>query len=230
MVGSFLGVLVERLPQGQSVIAARSHCANCAAALKWRDMIPLISMPLLQGKCRNCGAQIPAHLIRIELAATVCGVVAVSLGLGPMEMTLTALFLWALVALFYCDLLYFRLPDPLTAVLFVLGIGLAMGDPAQGLIDGLLSAALASGAFLLIRWAYALVRGREGLGLGDVKLMAGIGAAVGWAGVPLVTLIAALLALVVIAAESLRGNLPKGDAPVPFGSYLCAAAAFVIVM
>ena len=229
VVGSFLGVLVERLPQGLA-ITKRSHCASCGRALRWCDMIPVISVVLRRGACRSCGAGIPGHLIRIELAAALVGVVAVSLGVGQAEMVLTAMFLWTLLALFYCDLLYFRLPDPLTAALFVLGMGLAINDPAQGFAEGLMSAGLAFGAFLLIRWAYALLRRREGLGLGDVKVMAGIGAAVGWAGVPLVTLIAALLALAVIAIDTLRGTVPKGDAPVPFGSYLCVATAFVLVM
>jgi leader peptidase (prepilin peptidase)/N-methyltransferase len=193
-------------------------------------MIPLISGLMLKGKCQSCGAHIPGHLIRIELAATLAGMIAVSLRFGAVDMVLSATFLWVLVALFYCDLLYFRLPDPLTGALFVLGLGFALIDPARGVAQGLLSAGLASGVFLLIRWAYALLRGREGLGLGDVKVMAGIGAAVGWAEVPLVTLIAAVLALLVITLDSRRGKAPKGDAPVPFGSYLCAATGFVLMM
>jgi len=193
-------------------------------------MVPVISVLLLGGRCRSCGAAIPDHLLRIEVAATFAAALAIGVVPGAAELALSVAFLWVLIGQFYCDLLYFRLPDPLTFALFVLGLGLAFIDPSRSLGTAVLSAAVASASFLLIRWVYAHMRGREGLGLGDVKLMAGVGAAVGWADVPVVTLIAAVLALLVVLLDLLRGNAPKGDAPVPFGSYLCAATALVVVM
>lgn len=229
-VGSFLGVLVERLPRGQSVMG-RSRCDGCDTPLRSVDLVPVISALMLRGRCRSCGAKFPGHLLRIEIAALAAGILVALTPSDPLSMFLTAAYLWCLIALFYCDLLWFRLPDQLTGALFVLGLALAMLDPWRGWVDGLLSAAVASGAFLAIRIGYRALRGREGLGLGDVKLMAGIGAAVGWAMVPVVTLLAALLGLSVVAARAVQDRtLPKGSQRLPLGTYLCAATAMLLLV
>jgi leader peptidase (prepilin peptidase)/N-methyltransferase len=230
-VGSFLGVLVDRLPQGQDVLTRASRCATCGARLRWSDMVPIASALLRGGRCRDCGAPIPAHLLRIELAAVVAAVIAVVLGQGPVHMVVLAGFLWCLVALFYCDLGSFRLPDALTAALALFGFGLAVLDPARGALDGLISAVFASGAFLAIRWGYRLVRKRDGLGLGDVKMMAGIGAGLGWSMVPTTTLLAASLALAVTALEALRSRrAPDPAQPLPFGCYLAGGAVLTLLL
>ena len=229
-VGSFLGVLVDRSPEGRGVVLAQSSCASCGARLRWRDMAPVLSFLTLKGRCRDCGAAIPGHLLRIEIAALLAALLAVALIPEPVPMALAALFLWLLIALFYSDLLHFRLPNPLTLALLIAGLILATLDPSRGLTNGLLSAAIAFGAFWGIRLAYQAVRHREGLGLGDVKLMAGIGAALGWQAVPYVALLAGLLALLVTALESTRTRTtPKATQKLPFGSYLSAAAAAVFL-
>ena len=227
-VGSFLGVLVDRLPAGQDVLAAQSRCAACGSRLAWRDMVPIVTRLRLGGRCRSCGAGIPGHLLRIEIAALASSLAAVALVPDAGVMWLGAAYLWCLIALFYSDLLHLRLPDVLTAALLALGLWLALLDPARGLAEAVLSAAAASGAFLLMRYAYQALRRREGLGLGDVKIMAGIAAGLGWQAVPFVVLVAALMALAVIALQALAARtLPAGDARVPFGSYLAAAAGLL---
>lgn len=228
-IGSFLGVLVERLPRGQSVLT-RSSCADCGVGLRPIDMVPIVSALMLRGRCRGCGAAFPGHLLRIEVAALGAGLLAAFTAGDPIQMFLVAGFLWCLIALFYCDLLFFRLPDALTGALFVLGLALAATDPWRGLVDGLTSGVIASGAFLAIRMGYRALRGREGLGLGDVKLMAGIGAALGWALVPVVTLLAALLGLGIVAGAAARVRaLPPRTARLPLGTYLCAATTLLML-
>jgi len=230
-VGSFLGVFVDRWPKGVSVLAVPSRCGSCNTKILWRDMVPVVSAMALGGRCRSCTARIPGHLMRIELAAVIAAVLVVLRVPGPVEMWLVAAILWCLIALFYSDLLCFRLPDVLTLALFVLGMALAATDPARGWLDGLISAGAASGAFWLIRWGYFQWRGKEGLGLGDVKLMAGIGAAVGWQLVPLVTLVAAGLAILVVVLEAFRVNkVPRADARLPFGTYLTAATGVILML
>lgn len=230
-VGSFLGVLVDRLAGGEDVVYRASRCADCGARLAWRDMVPVVSALVLGGRCRTCGAAIPGHLLRIELAGLLAAALAVALGQGLAQTAVLAVFFWCLTGLFYSDLLHFRLPDALTGSLLVAGLALAGLDPARGILDGLLSAALAGAAFLTIRLGYRAWRGREGLGLGDVKLMTGIGAALGWAEVPLAALLAAALALLVVAAGILRGQgLPSGDQRLPFGAYLVGGTVLVVIV
>lgn len=193
-------------------------------------MVPVLSALNLRGKCRKCGARIPGHLLRIEIAALAAGLLAAATASDPGEMLLLAGYLWCLISLFYCDLLYFRLPDALTAALFVLGLMLSAIDPWRGIIDGMISAAVGAGAFLAIRIGYRALRGREGLGLGDVKLMAGIGAGLGWSLLPVITLTAAVLGLVVVAVEAARARaVTCGGTRLPMGTYLCAAAAMLML-
>ncbi|MDJ0626854.1 MAG: prepilin peptidase [Rhodobacter sp.] len=230
-VGSFLGVLVDRLAAGEDSVRGPSRCTGCGARLKWRDMVPIVSALALRGRCRVCGAPIPGHLIRIEFAGLLAAALAVALGQSMDQTAVLAGFLWCLTGLFYSDLLHYRLPNVLTAPLLILGLGLAALDPERGVAEGLLSAVLASGAFLALRWGYRAWRGHEGLGLGDVKLMAGIGAGLGWAELPLATLFAAGLALAVAAMDALRGRgLPQRDTRLPFGTHLVGGAVLTLVL
>lgn len=224
--GSFLGVVVDRWPERRSLWTA-STCEACRTRLGWRDLLPILSG--LRGRCRHCGAPIPPHLLRLELASLGAACLAVALGDGAAGMLAHAFFLWALVGLFYADLLHFRLPDPLNAALFAAGLWLAALTPGRWLGEALVSAVVGAGAFWAIRWLYRAWRGREGLGQGDVKLMAGIGAGLGWTALPAVTLIAAALGVLAAFGEA-RGRLPAATARIPFGSCLCGAAALVLLL
>ena len=220
--GSFLAVLVDRLPRGEDVVTAPSRCRACKTRLGLRDLVPLLSYPLLRGCCRHCGAPVPGWLWLMELAALGLAGLAMLRGGTVWEIWCSALLLWLLLALAVSDLRTFRLPDALTAALAALCLGAAL---AQGLFVWALAGGLiGAGSFLLLRIAYAALRGREGLGLGDVKLMAGLGALTGPAQLPLLVLVAALSAL--IAAALTRGGW-AADRPLPFGVALCAAGALV---
>ncbi len=127
--------------------------------------------------------------------------------------------------------MYFRLPDALSATLFLLAIAVAIASPVLDPATAVLSAVIGFCAFWLLRWGYFKWRGREGLGLGDVKLMAAIGALVGWQMIAVVTLIAALMALAVALISKIRGEISDfKSTKLPFGSYLCAATVLVLVM
>lgn len=136
---------------------------------------------------------------------------------------LTAVWLWLLLALMFTDLIAYRLPDPATASLLAVALAhalLAGGDPLWPLAGALFG----SGSFLLIRWIYQALRHREGLGLGDVKLMAGIGAGIGPLWLPHLVLLAAGLCLIWVLGQTLRRRPPTADQPLPFGAALCLAA------
>lgn len=230
-VGSFLALAADRLPRGEGVARRPSACRRCGTRLGLRDLIPILSFAMQAGRCRHCGAAIPAWFLYVEIAAIGLAVIAVILGGNAVSVWLTAVFLWLLLALTAADLVWFRLPDLLTAALFVCALTLAWwaGDPG---VSGALAGALAgSGTFLALRIVYRALRGREGLGMGDVKLMAGLGAALGPYDLPLMLLTASLTALAVAGVGRLRsGKALSPTRPLPFGAALCAATGMIWVL
>ncbi|PKP85183.1 MAG: hypothetical protein CVT80_04015 [Alphaproteobacteria bacterium HGW-Alphaproteobacteria-2] len=231
-VGSFLALVAERLPRGEDVLAAPSRCRACGVRLGWRDLVPLVSWLALSGRCRHCGAGLPRSLVEAELAGLAAAALAVVFAPTPAATVLGALYLWCLLGLALCDLAAFRLPDALTGTLALAGLALAAADPARGVLAGLAAGAVGVAAFAALRQGYRALRGHEGLGMGDVKLMAGIGAGLGLAALPMVTLIAALAALALAGLARLRGDGSAAGplAPVPFGAYLACAAAALWVL
>lgn len=231
-VGSFLGVLVDRLPRDEDVFRRGSACRGCGQRLSVLDLIPILSFALSKGRCRHCGASFAPWHLYIEITALGMAVLTVAAGKTGAGLWLDALFLWILLALFFTDLIWMRLPDSLTAALFLVAMAAALLPGGQGGQTALLGAALGCGSFAALRFGYRALRGREGLGLGDVKLMAGLGAFAGPIHLPLMVLMASggALALVVVL-HGLRGNgTPAGTMRIPFGSALCLAGATLWVL
>ena len=224
-LGSFLGVVADRLPAGRSIVAPRSHCESCGTPLKPAAMIPIVSWAALGGRCATCKAPIPVHLPLIEVAALALAVIAALTRDGPSFWAAYVLLL-GLLPLAFADWVHMVLPDAVLAFLALAGIAWGFLGGDIGLRDMGLGAVAGGGAFLAIAWGYRLLRRRDGLGLGDVKLMAVAGIWVGWQGLPTVALAAALLALAVESGRALvtRQGL-KADSRLAFGPYLCAGLA-----
>ena len=230
-IGSFLAVLADRLPRGEGAVRRGSACRACGTRLAWRDLVPILSFAWSRGRCRTCGAAIPAWLLYTEIGATGLAVIALILGQDVTEAWLIALYLWLLLALAVSDLLWFRLPDLLTGALLCVALMLAWRTGPVSLELALWGAAIGSGVFLLLRLAYRAVRGREGLGLGDVKLMAGLGAALGPFDLPLMLLMASLSALAAVLIGQVGRNRPfRGTRPLPFGAALAVATGVIWVL
>ena len=233
--GSCAALLADRLPRGEPVVMARSRCRSCGAVLRWYELVPVVSWLAQRGRCRHCGAPVPGRLVQAELVGLLFGLGAAILAPTPVAALLAALFLWCLLALALADLRFFRLPDPLTAALAVLGVALMLAGDGTGwpewpdrLVASALGALAGGGSFLALRLGYRLITGREGMGLGDVKLMAGIGAGLGAAALPVVTLLAGVSALVVAGLRAWRrGRGLRRAGRVPFGAFLALAAAAV---
>ena len=227
-VGSFLGTLIVRLPEGRPVVIDRSRCDACGQALGLRDLIPIASWLFLKARCRHCGATLSPFYPLIELAAV--AVAAWSLLAVPSPLIWpTAALGWVLLALSVIDTRHFILPDVLTLPLIPAGLALAWWlDPAGGFGGTLLHHALGAAAGFLgfagLALTYRRLRGREGLGLGDAKLLAAAGAWLSWTGLGSVLLWAAPLALVVaLAAGVIQGTLSDklaGRSALPFGPFL----------
>lgn len=223
-IGSFLAVLVDRLPRGEDVVSRASRCRACKTRIAPYDLVPLVSFLWLRGRCRRCDAAIPGWLFQMELGALGLAGLAALQASSPWEAWTSALILWLLMALAASDLIRFRLPDALTAALAasVFGATLANGH----IVAALWGAALGAGSFMALRLGYKLLRGREGLGLGDIKLMIGLGALSGPLSLPWLVLWAALVALAAaVVGARLGGKDLRGDLALPFGTALCASAA-----
>jgi leader peptidase (prepilin peptidase)/N-methyltransferase len=226
--GSFLNVVIHRgpamwglvdAPARGDLVAPRSYCPACKTQLSIANLIPLVSYLAQRGKCARCGARISRRYPIVEALGGASALLAVwAFGWTPAALA-AALFAFALIALAFIDLETGYLPDAIALPL--VGAGLAAN--AAGLFapfrDALIGAGAGYAAFWLVGAVYGRLRQREGLGRGDAKLLAAIGAWTGWSYLPLVVLFAAVGTLVAISVK--RGV--KADDAIPFGPGLCGA-------
>ncbi|MSO35978.1 MAG: prepilin peptidase [Acidobacteria bacterium] len=227
-VGSFLNVVIYRLPLGQSLVSPGSRCTKCGYQLRWYDNVPVLSWAFLGGRCRQCRAPISAQYPIVEIITALLFVLVVWLTpAGPLLVS-RLILVAILVALFGIDLEHQILPNAITLPGIVIGLMFSFIAP-PGWQDALIGAALGAGVLYGIAGAYYLVRREEGLGMGDVKMLAMIGAFLGWKAV-LVTLVlssfsGAAIGLALIAAQ--RGGMKLA---LPFGTFLavCALAAMLV--
>jgi leader peptidase (prepilin peptidase) / N-methyltransferase len=227
-IGSFLGVLVRRLPEGRPMAWGRSRCEHCGTALAARDLVPLVSWVAARGRCRFCGQPLGRFYPAIELAALAVALVAVAAD-GAEAIWLDCLLGWWLLALGWIDLRQWLLPDILTLPLVIVGlITAAILDPEQ-LTDRSLGAALGYLGLRLIASVYRALRGREGLGQGDAKLLAASGAWVGASALPQVIFGAAASALLVAVCLRLAGVRLAAHSALPFGPFLGLATWLIWV-
>lgn len=221
-IGSFLGVIVQRLPDASPIAWTRSRCDRCGVPLKVRDLVPIISWLAAKGRCRYCGHHLGWFYPGIELAAVAVAVTAVLVDSGQ-SLWLDCLLGWWLLALAWVDIRSWLLPDVLTLPLVVAGLlAAAVFDPEQ-LTDRSLGAAAGYLTLFTIALLYRRLRRREGLGGGDAKLLAAAGAWVGAFALPQVILLAALSALVAAGILRLAGIRLTAQSALPFGPFLALA-------
>lgn len=229
IVGSFLNVCIYRLPRGLSIVRPRSSCPSCKQSIAWFDNIPLASYLLLQGRCRTCKAKIP---IRYPLTEGTMGLISWLLfhrfGLGA---TYCVYFFYgaALLTISVIDLEHRIIPDEISLSGIVIGILLAALTPLTTFLDALFGLLLGGGSLLLVGMAYEAVRKQEGIGGGDIKLLAMIGAFTGWKGVLFTIFGGSLIASVVgIAVMVVRRT--NGQVPIPFGPFLSGASLVYVLV
>lgn len=221
-VGSFLGVVIERVPTGRSAFVGRSACPYCGHALAPRDLVPLASWIIQRGRCRYCGVALGAFYPLVELSALAIALLTiVILHDAPALVLLASLFLgWDLLALAWIDARHLLLPDGLTLPLLPAGLLVSWIVAPEHLSGHLIGAVAGGTAFWLLAAGYRRLRGAEGLGGGDIKLMAAAGAWVSWDGLPSVVLLASLSGLIVAAARAMRTRTLDGRAVLPFGPFI----------
>jgi leader peptidase (prepilin peptidase)/N-methyltransferase len=223
IVGSFLATLLIRWPRGRSVIAGRSRCDNCGTPLGPRDLVPLLSYAALHGRCRRCGAGIDRRHVATELVAALLGLISLIAHPLPLAAVTLLLGLWLLL-LVALDVEHHWLPDKLTLPLIPLGLLVGWAGFGPPLDDRLLGAVLGWAVLASIAALYRHVRGREGLGGGDPKLLAALGAWLGATQLPFVLLGAGLLGLAAVLLMRLRGEAVTGSSRLPLGALMAVTA------
>ncbi|VAW90468.1 Leader peptidase (Prepilin peptidase) / N-methyltransferase [hydrothermal vent metagenome] len=247
LIGSFLNVVILRLPimmekewhsqcnelleitrtDGQTdkpfnLITPNSHCPKCNHEIKAIENIPILSYLFLKGRCSDCGIKIPARYPIIE-ATTALLSIAVAWHFGPTWEAAAALLLtWALITLTVIDFDHQLLPDSITLPFLWLGLGISLAgvftDPASAIIGGLVGYLSLWSVYMLFK----LTTGKEGMGHGDFKLLAMLGAWLGWQAVlPIILLSSIVGAIVGISLIVVRGR--DKNIPIPFGPYLATA-------
>lgn len=218
-IGSFLSVLVTRLPSGEDVIVSRSRCRSCQHPLGVPDLVPLVSWALSLGRCRHCDARVEALYPLLEIASVVV-VLWAALVVNADALVVTVIFGWALLALAVMDLRSMFLADALTLPLIPAGLAVCLWMDPDAIWTHV--AGVVAGAALLaaLSWGYFRLRGREGLGLGDVKLMAAAGAWIGVDGLGTVILWAVMVNALLVAADVVRGRPLSATTQVPLGTGL----------
>jgi len=225
-IGSFLAVVSLRLPAQRAILWTRSACDACGHPLGPIDLVPLASFAALRGTCRYCGAAVdPAHPA-MEFAALAIAVWAALVTSGWILLA-SCLFGWALLTLAAIDLRTGLLPDMLTLPLLGAGLVVAYAIERASLDAHILGAFFGFVAFALLAMAYRGLRGREGLGLGDAKLLAAAGAWLGWIGLPTVILLGAAIGLAFVLARRLAGKEIDATTRIAFGPALAVAAWIV---
>ena len=221
ITGSYLNVVAHRLPRAQSTVLPRSRCPACGAPIRPLDNLPVVSWLVLRGRCRDCGARISPRYPLLEGLTGFLFVASMErFGLSPAALA-AALFCALMIVLAAIDAEHYLLPDRITLPGIAAGVLLQpfvgwAGVGWGGVAGALLGAALGAGVLLAPYWAWLLLRGEEGLGLGDVKMLAMIGAFLGWKGVLVTLFLGAAtgavvgLAVIALGRGGMRSKLPFG--------------------
>lgn len=246
-VGSFINVVILRVPvmleQGWrqqareildldpgdgaakerfDLVSPGSRCPSCGRAIRPWENIPVVSWIVLRGRCRGCGAAISLRYPVVELATGVLSAAtAWHFGWGP-ELVAALVLTWTLIALSGIDLDHHLLPDAITLPVLWLGLGISLAGLFTGVTDAVIGAMAGYLSLWLVFHVFRWVTGKEGMGYGDFKLLALLGAWLGWQALPVIILLSSLVGaatgIVMIAALGRDRQLP-----IPFGPYLAAA-------
>jgi leader peptidase (prepilin peptidase)/N-methyltransferase len=248
-VGSFLNVVIHRLPrilerqwraecaqlsgteppteERYDLVLPRSRCPACGHAITARENIPLISYFMLRGRCSSCKTRISARYPLVEaLAGLLSGYVAWRFGFSAAALG-ALLFCWAMVALAFIDLDTFYLPDSITLLLLWTGLVFNVFAVFADLRSAVIGAAAGYLVLWSVFWLYKLATGKDGMGYGDFKLLAAIGAWLGWKALPLVILLSSFVGAIIGISLIVFARHQK-QTPIPFGPYLAVAAVVAL--
>lgn len=221
--GSFLNVVIYRLPRGQSLVRPPSSCPRCGKRIRAYDNIPVLSFLLLRGRCRSCGARISPVYPVVEILTALCFFLLYNQYSLSLHFFASCLFASALIALGFIDYFHQILPDEITLPGLLLALLYAFFRPDLSLRQALIGAVAGASFLLFIYAAYYFLRKKEGLGMGDVTMMLFVGAYAGWLKAFL-TLIVASLAGAAVGLFLIYFRKKDLYFVLPFGTFLAPAA------
>ena len=234
IIGSYLNVVIYRVPLGLSTVTPRSRCPGCGAAIRARDNVPVLSYLLLRGRCRSCATPISWRYPAIEAVTALLFVACVERFGLTLKTPAAMLFCCLMVALAMIDADHMILPDRITWPGIAIGIAVQPWAPLAGLVPALAGALLGAALLLAVWGGWYLLRHEEGMGLGDVKMLALVGAFLGWKGVLVTVFFGALagsiagLALMRWGSLDMRSKLPFGTCLALGGLIALFAGDFLI--
>lgn len=227
IIGSFLNVVIARLPADESIVRPGSRCPGCGRPIASHDNIPVLSYLLLRGRCRECGARISIRYPLVELLTAAAFAFSYH-WFGPtLDLAAALVLLSALIAITFIDLDHRIIPNEISLPGIPVGFLFGSMRPSVGFADAGLGVLLGGGALFALAYGYEKIRGREGMGMGDVKLLAMIGGFMGWQGVLVTLVVGSFVGSAVGIAFMIRerGTLQYA---VPFGPFLALGAAFYL--
>ena len=223
LVGSFLNVVIHRLPLGESVVSPPSRCPSCGTGIRPIDNVPVLSWIFLGGRCRSCRTRISARYPLVELTNAILWVLVLRTAPSWGDAATGAFLVSSCVALLAIDYDHQLLPDWITLPGIAVGLALSFVSVRRTPLEAALGAAVGAGGLFLLAFTYEKIAGQEGMGLGDVKMLGMIGALLGPTGVVITVLLGSLSgSLVGIALILTRGGSAKTK--LPFGVFLALGA------
>lgn len=227
VVGSFLNVCIYRLPAGKSVVFPPSHCPKCDYRIRFYDNIPIVSYLLLGGKCRSCKTPISIQYPLVEL---VNGLLTLFLFVkfGPtLSFLMLFVFSSALVTITFIDLEHQIIPDVISLPGIALGFALSFFIPWLGWKNSLIGILLGGGSLLFVAYGYQFLTKKEGMGGGDIKLLAMMGAFLGWRSIPFIIFFASMIGSI-IGITVMTVQKKDSKLAIPFGPFLAFAALLYV--
>ncbi|WP_457639991.1 prepilin peptidase [Persephonella sp.] len=226
IIGSFLNVVIYRLPRGRSVAKpAFSFCPSCGSPVKWYDNIPILSYLVLRGRCRNCSSPISKRYPFVELLTGFASAFSFLKTGISVDYFFVFGFLSLLIAITFIDIDFRIIPDQLNLAGFIMGAVYTFFRQDFSIIDGLIGSFAGAGFLWAVAYFYLRFRGIEGLGMGDVKMMAFIGMYLGWFGALFTIFLGSFIgAAAGITGAYLSKSSEKGRYEIPFGPFLAAAS------
>ncbi len=228
-IGSFLNVVIYRLPRNKSLVLSRSACPNCRMKISFFDNVPLLSYILLLGHCRHCRAPISARYPMVEMLNGLFYILFLYFDGMTMVMAGHCFLASSLLAIFFIDLEFYIIPDVISITGIVVGLGLAFFPGTIGLVDSLIGIAVGGGSLLLIAYLGEWLFKKEAMGGGDIKMAAMMGAFVGWQKVILIFMGGSIIGLIVSLIWMAYSKKIRSSRMIPFGPFLAMAAMITLV-